>query len=444
MRKTLTLLFLVLCFYHKGSSQVIDLGNIRKLSSPCGKTEGNIVNVLVTGTGRLDYRWLDQHNAEKAKGTLIGSEAALWYVGPGYYRLEIKDQSGHPPVISEEIEVTESSGFSIDESLAVSHDEDCSYDNGSITGIAVHKAKSMVWVDEDGKPAGTTEANGDLTGAKAGKYHLVATDDYECTRESHVFEIKGPVRITYSVSAKVIDVACDRDKGSIELGNGGADEPLGYRWVDADGDNVGTGLKLEAGAGVYTLFITDINHCERFYATYPIRDITQSMSAPLINDVRVCGTGPVAIQVSNAQPGTYYLYNAAGIEMGQSTSGLFNLNLSESGTYTIRLQDGNCESPPATFSISAEQGALSNIANSFSPNGDGKNDLWAIPGLASNPDAAVSIFNRQGEAVFKSVGYKQPFDGRYQGADLPIGVYYYVIDLKRSCGVLTGSLTLIR
>lgn len=444
MPKILTVLFLFLCFYHKGFTQTIDLHNIRRESSPCGKTEGSITNVSVSGTGQITYRWLDQNDALVTSGTLNGQIGPLRNIGPGYYRLEIKDQSGNPPVISEEIEVTESSGFDIDESLAVPHDEDCSYDNGSITGIAVRKARSMVWVDEDGEPAGTTEANGDLTGVKAGKYHLVATNDDGCTRESHVFEIKGPVRITYSLSAKVIDVACDRDMGSIEIGNQGADEPLGYRWVNANGEEAGTGLKLEAATGVYTLYITDINHCERFYATYPIRNITQSMGTPLVNDVKICGTGPVAIQVSNAQPGTYYLYNAAGIEIGQSTSGLFNLNLSESGAYTIRLKDGNCESPPATFSISAGQGALSNIANSFSPNGDGKNDLWAIPGLAGNPDAAVSIFNRQGEAVFKSLGYRQAFDGRYQGADLPTGVYYYVIDLKRSCGVLTGSLTLIR
>ncbi len=67
------------------------------------------------------------------------------------------------------------------------------------------------------------------------------------------------------------------------------------------------------------------------------------------------------------------------------------------------------------------------IPNAFSPNGDGINDRWVIPGLLGYPDSRVEIFDRYGQLVFSSTGYSIPWDGRRNGKDVPIGTYYYVI-----------------
>jgi len=81
---------------------------------------------------------------------------------------------------------------------------------------------------------------------------------------------------------------------------------------------------------------------------------------------------------------------------------------------------------------------------SFSPNGDGINDVWNILLLDSYPDNTVEIFNRAGQKVFESKGYKIPFDGNFQNKPLPVGVYYYIIAPKSGRKTVTGSLTLIR
>jgi gliding motility-associated-like protein len=81
---------------------------------------------------------------------------------------------------------------------------------------------------------------------------------------------------------------------------------------------------------------------------------------------------------------------------------------------------------------------------SFSPNGDGINDVWNILLLDSYPDNKVEIFNRTGQKVFESKGYKIPFDGNFQNMPLPVGVYYYIIAPKSGRKTVTGSLTLIR
>jgi len=85
-----------------------------------------------------------------------------------------------------------------------------------------------------------------------------------------------------------------------------------------------------------------------------------------------------------------------------------------------------------------------NIPNAFSPNGDGLNDYWGIQYLSLYPKCDVRIFDRFGQLIFHSIGYNKPWDGTYQGKQLPIGVYCYIIDTKRQKNLFTGIVTLIR
>ena len=73
------------------------------------------------------------------------------------------------------------------------------------------------------------------------------------------------------------------------------------------------------------------------------------------------------------------------------------------------------------------------IPESFSPNGDGVNELFIIKGLKVYKNAQLIVFNRNGQVVFDSGnGYKNNWDGSSSGSmlglgnDLPEGLYYYV------------------
>jgi hypothetical protein len=49
--------------------------------------------------------------------------------------------------------------------------------------------------------------------------------------------------------------------------------------------------------------------------------------------------------------------------------------------------------------------------------------------------------------VFRSIGYKEPFDGTNNGKALPVATYYYVIELNQLEGQsppFTGSITIVR
>lgn len=84
------------------------------------------------------------------------------------------------------------------------------------------------------------------------------------------------------------------------------------------------------------------------------------------------------------------------------------------------------------------------IPNAFSPNADGINDFWSIPVLAGFPNSVVEVFNRLGAKVYKNIGYSKSWDGTFNGNTLPVGVYYYIIDLKNGRKGYTGYVTILK
>ncbi len=85
------------------------------------------------------------------------------------------------------------------------------------------------------------------------------------------------------------------------------------------------------------------------------------------------------------------------------------------------------------------------LPNTITPDGDGVNDVWNIPGIENQPQVLVTIYNRWGNTVFESTGYNEPWDGTHEGNDLPTGSYYYIIGYNTQ-GVenLSGTVNIIR
>ena len=77
------------------------------------------------------------------------------------------------------------------------------------------------------------------------------------------------------------------------------------------------------------------------------------------------------------------------------------------------------------------------IPTAFTPDNDGDNDRWEILELDFKyPENIVRIFNRWGDLIFEHhASVSQPYDsnrwdGTYQGSIMPIGSYYFIIDLN--------------
>lgn len=115
---------------------------------------------------------------------------------------------------------------------------------------------------------------------------------------------------------------------------------------------------------------------------------------------------------------------------------------------------GDCDNDTIANYIDEEEFCEEMIATgAFSPNGDGKNDKWIIPGINEFPDNTVIIFNRWGDKVFQIDGYDNNINvwrgeintGLRTGGDqAAFSTYYYVVDLRNGSKPMSGSILLVR
>jgi len=69
------------------------------------------------------------------------------------------------------------------------------------------------------------------------------------------------------------------------------------------------------------------------------------------------------------------------------------------------------------------------VTDFFSPNGDGNGDTWQIKEVERYPKSRVWIFTRTGKKIFGANPYLNNWNGEFNGSPLPVGSYYYRLDL---------------
>jgi gliding motility-associated-like protein len=83
------------------------------------------------------------------------------------------------------------------------------------------------------------------------------------------------------------------------------------------------------------------------------------------------------------------------------------------------------------------------IPNSFTPNGDGTNDLFIIDGLPENCN--IMVFDRSGKKIFSSDNYQNNWNGTDQdGNVLETGTYWYVLVIPNLPNEFKGFIYLKR
>ncbi len=87
--------------------------------------------------------------------------------------------------------------------------------------------------------------------------------------------------------------------------------------------------------------------------------------------------------------------------------------------------------------------------DTFSPNGDGVNDYFLIPGVSDYEGNEIFIYNRWGGEVFHMKNYDNKWDGKSSNSaigsdELPQGLYFYILKLGGSKGVIKGSVYIKR
>lgn len=205
-----------------------------------------------------------------------------------------------------------------------------------------------------------------------------------------------------------------------------------------------SGLFDPAAAGVGAVTVKYIYTVATTACADTITRVIIVKAIPAINagpDVKILAGGTIQLHATaTGDKLTYKWLPVTGLS--NSTIPDPFVTLSQDLTYTVTVTNGDGCSVSDDIQITTLEAPV--IPNTFTPNHDGVNDKWDIKYLDTYPSCTVDIFNRNGQKVFSSVGYKVAWDGQSSNGDLPFGVYYYIIDFKNGRKATSGYVTIVR
>lgn len=395
-----------------------------------GDCNGSIVLATTGGVGTLNYQW----TPEPATGQGTASIGGLC---PGDWTVVITDAAGCDTTvtwaITEPLPLVLSTDGVINASCATAFD-------GAITisiagGVPGY---NVAWTG----PGNFQSTDEDITGLAPGSYVATVTDANGCTVISTPIEVAALIAVVADAGADqqvCSGVAIFLD-ASASQGNGT------LQWTDGQGAPVGNDTLLNVGAlgdGTYTFILTltdgpctDADTVMVTVLPLPIADAGADRTV-YVQGTMVLGGAPAGPAGSTFvwQPDSLLndpsLPNPAAV-VGTTT--WFHL--------TVTAPNGCTGTDSVLVTVVPEV----KVPSGFSPNGDGHNEDWVLDFAGLFPELEVRVFSRWGEPLFHSIGYAVPWDGKYDGNPVPMGTYYYVVDLHdpRFPEALTGPLTVIR
>jgi gliding motility-associated-like protein len=166
-------------------------------------------------------------------------------------------------------------------------------------------------------------------------------------------------------------------------------------------------------------------------------DINLLNSASSILDTGHMGTITFMVNVKINSPSPVTFYNSATGFGRSAVTDILVTDISNAGELPDVNHDGNGNCPEENTATSFELSPMSLfIPAAFSPNSDGLNDLFVIPGIGNYPDCELTVYNRWGNRVYYMKGYDNSWDATPEDNSLlagrqkvPAGTYYYILEM---------------
>ena len=196
---------------------------------------------------------------------------------------------------------------------------------------------------------------------------------------------------------------------------------IAYRWQDGAASSSYTVTK----SGQYIVRATTSSaQCE-------LIDTVQVRIEPLVKlaaDTVFCADEPITIKPKGS--------GIMNLEWSDGSRDSL-LRISQSGTFWVRRISDKC--PSADTLVAQAVGCPGTVPNVFTPNGDGVNDTFLIPGLNALL-WHMTICNRWGGVVYEA----NPYPNNWDGGGLPAGVYYFRLDTPVFGRNYKGTITIFR
>ena len=317
---------------------------------------------------------------------------------------------------------------------ADSTDETCLLDDGSAQVFVLGGVPnySFSWTG----PAGYTNSTASISALSPGVYTVNVIDDNGC-EVSSTTTVNGVRNILLPGNLSLLDTTiCLGTTITLDVQQKSG---LSYLWDDAStlADRVVTPTEA---INNYYLTITDPN-CLNSYSVEAIVRVTYVNTMMSSNPSAESGSNPtiklndeITLSSDNNNCDSYLWSN------GEAYSSI-SVVPTQSQWYSVMVDSSGCLGIDSIYVVI---GVVPYDA--ISPNYDGMNDVWEIMDIENYPAATVKVFNRWGEIVHQCSGGNAyvAWDGTYESELLPVGTYYYVIDLNNNEEAQTGPITIIR
>lgn len=159
-------------------------------------------------------------------------------------------------------------------------------------------------------------------------------------------------------------------------------------------------------------------------------------SFSLVSDTAICTGEAIAIN-PEVPAGNKLLWSnrSQDSKLYVSDTGVYKLTVSNqcgSTSHSVRVTKGICELW---------------LPNGFTPNNDGLNDLFRIKYPGFIKDFEMTVYNRFGRIVFRTIDPRTGWDGTFKGEPQPIGPYVWIVrltNLKGEQQAAKGTVSLLR
>lgn len=194
----------------------------------------------------------------------------------------------------------------------------------------------------------------------------------------------------------------------------------------------------------YTAVATNANNCTATaVATVDIIDFTMQLTA---NPTAVEAGNQVTLNSSANQIYAVSAWLPENIFANQiATSQTIQAGSASKLSVVGISEDGCRDTASVVLNIAVNETDVF-IPNAFTPNNDGKNDIFKVYGTSIS-EIDMKIYNQWGNFVFETKDNTLGWNGTQNGKHQPVGVYMYIIKIRlnnEDSFIKKGSVTLIR
>jgi gliding motility-associated-like protein len=259
-------------------------------------------------------------------------------------------------------------------------------------------------------------------------YVVTGISDHGCVKSDTV---NVRVRQPFNMQVQPGDTICAGKQ--TRLGASGADQ---YQWTPNAGlDNAASASPKASPANTttYTVIGRDNDHC--FADTGSVRVIVYPIPNVFAGNDTTINTGnTLKLAATYSNDVITYAWTPS---TGLSCSNCATPTADVKGSVTYRLtgtNQGGCAASDEVTITTVCNGNNFFIPNTFSPNGDGMNDVFYVRGKGINLVHSLRVFNRWGQTVFEKRDFMANdagagWDGKINGKIADMDVYVYIVEM---------------